>query len=703
MGGIDYDIRDKVLEQEVANIKPIVNQGTINNAADEEDLTSENSLLKLKDRNALNGMGYVILRKNKTFAEQVTQAHTIYEVRYDFELNKEVALPDGCILYFNGGSLSGSRIACANTMLLGLPRLHSISGLVRNDEVKASWFSADNYDDILKSCLDSECYLDVDKDISFSGKEVTAEKSILIKGSKTLNGIPCIIFKGDRIDIKGVSLNTDKGNIFIYVGGAARKVKIDIDSIDFDGKNACRRFIHRANEENEVVGVLNVVNSKIHDLLEYGINWSDSCVDGKVSGCTFTNIGSLSEATYYQMGIRLGNYPYLCENTKISHNVFKDIVCVYMDGEDTKETHAIIIYGNNNTIASNYVDEIYSNRADRDPGTETEGLYVKGSYNIISQNTLIKAQGKTHSDGAIVIKNLTDANEDSGNIIQNNIVLDGGITNYTSNTQILGNEIILRESVGVGVALLVSKNVVIADNIFINETAKAKANANCFVMTNRDCANTIIKNNYVKCATMIVAYNSEEHYVLDNQVEIENAIYGNNVKYDVLFYTSGFSPKVIARNNHFRFVNSRGTAMLANAEMSMLSMRNYYEFVVNPDVSETQTYYSAMVRGSVASTTFDSVEDTFNVIGEALVESYLLSSNTRPVNVLRPVMLGNAIAAPSVNLINPHNITAPYVGSTDMRPSLGGYDAGYMYFDSTLKKPIWKIGNNWVDATGAIV
>lgn len=112
IGGIDYDIRDKVLEQEVAKIQPIVNQGTINNAADEEDLTSENSLLKLKDRTAVNGMGYIILRKNKTFAEQVTQENTIYEIRYAFDLDAaSVTIPAGCVLVFNGGSLTNGTLS----------------------------------------------------------------------------------------------------------------------------------------------------------------------------------------------------------------------------------------------------------------------------------------------------------------------------------------------------------------------------------------------------------------------------------------------------------------------------------------------------------------------------------------------------------------------------------------------------------------
>ena len=79
--------------------------------ADEEDITSENGLLKLKDRSALNGMGYIILRKNKSFAEQVIKANTIYEVRYDFDLNgAEITIPENCVLKFNGGSLSNGTI-----------------------------------------------------------------------------------------------------------------------------------------------------------------------------------------------------------------------------------------------------------------------------------------------------------------------------------------------------------------------------------------------------------------------------------------------------------------------------------------------------------------------------------------------------------------------------------------------------------------
>ena len=88
----------------------IVNNGTIINAADDEDLVAtEQNTLKFADRPAINAMGYVILRKK--FAEQVTKTDTIYEIRYDFDLNNgTVTLPEGAILNFTGGSLSNGVI-----------------------------------------------------------------------------------------------------------------------------------------------------------------------------------------------------------------------------------------------------------------------------------------------------------------------------------------------------------------------------------------------------------------------------------------------------------------------------------------------------------------------------------------------------------------------------------------------------------------
>ena len=49
---------------------------------------------------------------------------------------------------------------------------------------------------------------------------------------------------------------------------------------------------------------------------------------------------------------------------------------------------------------------------------------------------------------------------------------------------------------------------------------------------------------------------------------------------------------------------------------------------------------------------------------------------------------------------NPSNLDK---GSTSSRPTLTSDDIGYQYFDTTLKKPLFWDGTNWVDATGVTV
>lgn len=110
---------------------------------DEEDLTKSlpdengNSYLLLKDREYnpedFSGLGRVILRKsivevkdpiygkvkkNCLYQNMINKENTIYEIRYDFDLNgQEIAIPEGCVLDFQGGNLSNGLIICNNTKL----------------------------------------------------------------------------------------------------------------------------------------------------------------------------------------------------------------------------------------------------------------------------------------------------------------------------------------------------------------------------------------------------------------------------------------------------------------------------------------------------------------------------------------------------------------------------------------------------------
>lgn len=152
----ENELKDELQEQiqeAVSQIQPIVIEGDVTNAADEEDITSSNSLLKIKNRNNVySEYAYVILRKNKSFAEQVTDSNTIYEIRYDFDLDDEaVTIPSDCVLKFEGGVIRNGSVVFDNTLVKAEAKAFehvSFSGTLCNTEIIVDVFGAtpDNSD-----------------------------------------------------------------------------------------------------------------------------------------------------------------------------------------------------------------------------------------------------------------------------------------------------------------------------------------------------------------------------------------------------------------------------------------------------------------------------------------------------------------------------------------------------------------------------
>ncbi len=100
----------------------------------------------LADRDSSDGMGYVILRKNKSIFEQITKPNTIYEIRYDYTVENNLNIPEGCVLHFTTGSLSGAKLICYNTTFSGNIRMSNpISGSIYNTELSQLWFSDFQY------------------------------------------------------------------------------------------------------------------------------------------------------------------------------------------------------------------------------------------------------------------------------------------------------------------------------------------------------------------------------------------------------------------------------------------------------------------------------------------------------------------------------------------------------------------------------
>lgn len=120
-------------EQLNDNLKQLFREKVnVTNYPDDEDIASVDNMLKFKDREAnsanFQSKGYVILRKNlclvngvvKNILTQnmINQPNTIYEIRYDFDLNGEnIDMQEGCILKFEGGSLKNGTLTGNKTTI----------------------------------------------------------------------------------------------------------------------------------------------------------------------------------------------------------------------------------------------------------------------------------------------------------------------------------------------------------------------------------------------------------------------------------------------------------------------------------------------------------------------------------------------------------------------------------------------------------
>ena len=131
--------------------------------ADEEDITTEGDtpqtqVLKLKDRayDSLNasGKGYKILRKNwQTIngerknvltQEMINEPNTIYEIRYDFDLNgAEIEIKENCVLNFVGGSFKNGRVLGVGTVIQSFSKCFYNTKLTGfwNCEGRSEWFA----------------------------------------------------------------------------------------------------------------------------------------------------------------------------------------------------------------------------------------------------------------------------------------------------------------------------------------------------------------------------------------------------------------------------------------------------------------------------------------------------------------------------------------------------------------------------------
>ena len=152
------DLRNNVTSLD-SRVTDIEESGAINKA-DDDDL--ENTIIngvpvirektiKTYNPDIYSGMGRVIIRKNIVGGvnvlsqSMVNHANTVYEIRYDFDLNgAEIAIPEGSMFKIDGGSLKNGILNCNKTNFINIKNNCFINikfkGNIINNVVHPSWF-----------------------------------------------------------------------------------------------------------------------------------------------------------------------------------------------------------------------------------------------------------------------------------------------------------------------------------------------------------------------------------------------------------------------------------------------------------------------------------------------------------------------------------------------------------------------------------
>lgn len=412
----DGTVIPEMLSKEVLDL---LGNKEINNLVDGEDLQSVPlangiSVIKLKDRiygfEDDGGMGYVILRKNKTFAEQVIFGNTIYEIRYDFDLNgSEVSIPQNSILRFNGGCLKNGILTGRNTMIEGIPSFHDITpDGTYNSEFKISWFESGEYSKIIENLSKTSSILYIDKD-------VRCEYGIKLYCNVNGNGV--LQFVSNAID---------------YAVEAIGEFDIDKLNIDCTNVNVCKcgffsekswnttrhinhniyvKHVHSKNKDVDSHGIIYVQHSNTNtNGYDLGLKCDIEDIYATPNGAIGDPAGSATGLSISLLNENVGTH-----NISVFDSSIKNVYDIPFTAEDTACVHiinynndnVIRLYNNNFTLGTKrilklqgYGVDVYNCIFNADGTVNGEELVSSIGIDVMSVNTTIR-NCKIYSNGVL--------------------------------------------------------------------------------------------------------------------------------------------------------------------------------------------------------------------------------------------------------------------------------------------------------------
>ena len=728
--------------------------GTVTNLPDDEDITStggDTPVLKFKDRKPDHGKGYVILRRNKTFAEQVTQANTIYEVRYDFDLDAEFTMPQDCILKFVGGHIRGVKLNLTNTFIdasciMGiLPS--QIGGVMSNNVAYPEWLadnSTDDYAPLVQSLIDSAS--DGGLIIKFTAKEYQIHPVITPRSNISLESVSAskLIISTDELYSAVVFSNKKLDNVHIkglvFEQTAERYTTLD------DGGQVSRLMIVLYNETHNIV---------IEDCQFYFNGTNGIGVNGELSGNTiirnnvlvFKRAHIANDREYDVSAIYITDHYHRIEGNRITS----------VGGDFNKmgggiETHGVSGIVSNNIFDNckvcinvvNDIDPTENDEIGRIISSNTASncnnfvcFWPLSSYptlkNVKVSNNIVT--GIKLSAIRSTINRNTKLNGDIENIIISDNFFEGLHNDYDGNEydknllDVFNMSTIMIDTAGKVSNFIVERNIIKSFPCSIlwmsQYTREGEPTQEVVIKNNTiiDCFNAKRSVYYAQyyCFALFSAGRNSNVEITDNVIRIPNSI---TMPPELIYLRNGASMKFY--NNHFPDLQTKMCYVNASTlESDLLSAREpriiYGEenTYVEGDLIYTLGNKAYCTRGG--STADIKLMDTFaeleNGIGyyvcdnpESLKLDYMFSTKIGSTSLLETVVaiVGNKFYTSrwaslrfyfgeenkvSVDLYFQKAVFNNTV-DTDLRPQYDDREPGMMYYSLGAKRP------SWIDSEG---
>ncbi len=678
----------EAVQDQVDSYPMVTINGNVSNAPDEEDITTDASnRLKFANRSALYGKGYVILRREETLASQVTLQNTIYEIRYDFDLDGAVvSIPSGCAFKFAGGKIKNGYISgtlqnktldlenfefddigdfFANyTPAVGQEILFkrgesyrtSVGVAVSTDGVVISGGGAE----IVADAAPGQFILRVGKDtqrIDFSDEQIISGNTIT--DSRVVDAVEV----GDCLAISSSSYVA--GSTEYYQGVYCRVVKKARGAIQVDQVfNAPVSFVRVFPRVSGIV---------VKDLSIYNnVNERFACIQVTGQSCALDNI-SVDSAYRVSSLVSLAGYSNVLRNSRL---------CNAGTGDSTN--YGVVSIGNNNVAHGNVI----RNCRHCISGAQREWQ----AYNWECYNNICGNAANLSGMG-----NVIDAHANITCDYHDNVIHCGGYTTSAAalrgwRQQFRNNTIILDSDTNNKLADVIlgelADNCVLSGNVFVNlagtPTGTMTTRASFCFLDTHTYRNIIISNN----VGFGVRYDSNADVAFDNL-----QVTGNQLGYigiAATFLNAVISNNVI-RNLHTNgAVDTSGQNVFLNVKSGSLGLYFMHNLVVR-DNSVGAIFRITNAVG-LALVVCDNILRGISPTPNTL---WLYNGTDPAPTCIWQRNQSYNLSSSSISTINQGNQDC---GPDTSLPS--GYPKGFLFFNTTDNVPVWGTGHRWVRGDG---